>query len=100
MGETSVFQKGQGNCTTFKLSCTLKLPGEFLKILMPGLTPRDFDLIGVGCSVGVKTFQYSPGDSNVRSRLSHLGNGHGFSLSTCWKVLGGSYRLQEPHSIR
>lgn len=49
--------------------CTLESLGDLWKILMPDSHPRDYDLIGLGYGLGVKSFKISPDDSNVQPRL-------------------------------
>lgn len=39
---------------------------------MPCLKPKDSDLIGIGCSLGPKTFNTSQGDTDGQGSLTRL----------------------------
>lgn len=40
--------------------------GELYKVEMLGFTPRDSDLINLGCGLHIGSFENSEGDSNVQ----------------------------------
>lgn len=46
---------------------TLQAPEEFWKILIPSLTPRDFDLIRLGWVLGIQFLK--PRDSNTQPSM-------------------------------
>lgn len=56
-----------------KLVSTLGSPGELQKFLMPGVTPKYWDLIGLECILGFriffKTSPLSQGGFNVQTSL-------------------------------
>ena len=48
------------------LGYTLESPGDLQQPRLLGATPQDSDLIDLGCDLGSRSFENSPGDSNVQ----------------------------------